>query len=214
MHRFFWLTFLFTIGTSALAAAPQRLAAQSTPAQIRKGDSLVVADTIPKEDHTARNAFARALILPGWGHFSIGAYRRGAVFVGLQGTSIFMLTKTLIKLNDAKKSQGMFEGIARDSLNRLIAADTAIARTLSDTTRFAAALAANPAVANARGLVGSRKNQRQDWITYTLFFTMAGAVDAYVSANLRDFPVNVSAAPRPDGAVALKLSFTTGRRKR
>lgn len=197
---------------TALAVPASRASAQSTPAQIRGGDSLLVADTIPKEDHTARNAFARALIFPGWGHFSIGANRRGLVFVALEGTSWFMLTKTIVKLNQAKKRNTVFEATARDSLNRLIAGDTVIARKLADTVAYNAAVAANPAVFDGRALIGSRKNQRQDWITYTLFFTMASAVDAYVAANLRNFPVEISALPRPDGAVDVGFSMNVGRK--
>src|SRR5690349_4797514 len=72
---------------AARASAQQQPQTPSRPAQVRAGDTTLVADTIPKEDHTARSAFAKALILPGWGHFSIGANRRGMVFVALEGTS-------------------------------------------------------------------------------------------------------------------------------
>jgi hypothetical protein len=169
-----------------------------------------VADTIPKEDHTARNAFIRAMIIPGWGHYSIGAYKRGTVFVALEGTSWFMLVKTLSRLNQAQDKADGFEAAATDSLHALMASDTVKARTLSDPEAFEAALAANEHVSASRNLVSSRKEQRQDWITYTLFFTMASAVDAYVAANLRDFPVDVSALPRRDGSFALSFSLPMG----
>ncbi|MEO5510935.1 MAG: hypothetical protein ABIV28_01825 [Longimicrobiales bacterium] len=181
------------------------------PAQVPVGDTLMVADTVPKEDHVARNAFARALILPGWGHFGLGATRRGMVFVALEGTSWFMLVKTLTKLNQAQNKADGFEAVASDSLNILMAGDTAKARILADPDAFEAALAANPQVIASRNLVGSRKEQRQDWITYTLFFTMASAVDAYVAANLRDFPVDVSALPRRDGSFAISFSLPMGK---
>src|SRR5688500_8578400 len=106
-------------------ARPDAAFAQVTnrpPAQVPVGDSAMVADTIPKEDHTARNAFARALVLPGWGHFGIGANRRGMVFVALQGSSWFMLTKTIVKLNRATDRNEGFEAAARDSLTTLMAA--------------------------------------------------------------------------------------------
>jgi hypothetical protein len=93
-----------------------------------------------------------------------------------------------------------------------MAADTVLARKLADTVAFNQVLATDPAVANGRSLISSRKNQRQDWITYTLFFTMASAVDAYVAANLRDFPVGISAVPRRDGAVDVGLSMNLGGR--
>ena len=162
----------------------------------------MVADTIPDEGATPRGAFARALIVPGWGHFSIGANRRGAVFVALQGASWFMLVKTITKLGRANDNLDVFEGIATDSLITLMANDPAAAERLSDSIAFAEAVAQHPLVADTRGLVGAREEQRQDWITYTLFFTMASAVDAYVAAYLRDFPVDASVTAQRDGAVS------------
>jgi hypothetical protein len=197
-----------------LFTSASHAAAQSTPKQIRAGDSLVVADTIPKEDHTARNAFIRAMIIPGWGHYSIGAYKRGTVFVALEGTSWFMLTKTLVKLNRAKDHENLARNFAKDSIRALMAEDTTLARQLADPVKFDDAVGADPDVVATASLVSARTNQRQDWITYTLFFTMASAVDAYVAANLRDFPVGVSALPRPDGAVAIGFTVQAGRRRK
>lgn len=199
---------------AARVAAQQSGPPQSNPAQVPVGDTSLLADTIPVEDNSARKAFARALILPGWGHFAIGANRRGLVFVALEGTSWFMLVKTITKLNRAQTRLDGFEGLARDSLTRLIAADTAAARRLADEVVFDEAVAANVTVAAGQSLVNSRKEQRQDWITYTLFFTMASAVDAYVAANLRDFPVSVSAGPTVGGGFNLSLTMPVGRRVR
>jgi hypothetical protein len=56
-------------------------------------------------------------------------------------------------------------------------------------------------------------NQRQDWITYTLVWTLASGVDAFVAAHLATFPGKVEAEPRSSGGgMQLKLSFPTGRK--
>ena len=196
-----------------IAAAPV-CAQEPSTAQVPVGDTLLIADTIPSEGASPRAAFTRALIIPGWGHFSIGAHRRGAVYATLQGASWFMLVKTLVKLNDAEDRLDGFESAARDSLNALMASDPAAAERLAAAEAFEAAVAANPLVADGEGLVNARTEQRQDWITYTLFFTMASAVDAYVAAYLKDFPVDVSVDPRPDGGTSLMLRMPIGSARR
>jgi len=207
------LALLLLAGTVSAQVPPVQVPPGQAPptAQVPVGDTVMVADTIPEDGATPRGAFARSLIVPGWGHFSIGAHRRGLVFVALQGSSWFMLVKTLTKLNRANDNLDTYEGIARDSLNTLIASDSAAAARLADEIAFEDALAAHPSVADARGLVNARTEQRQDWLTYTLFFTMASAVDAYVAAYLRDFPVDAEISAQRDGSVGLRLSMPVGR---
>jgi hypothetical protein len=116
-----------------------------------------------------------------------------------------MLLKTLGKLSDVKDKRGGFIRVARDSLDRLIAEDTAAARRLSDPLTYDNAVAAHGDVARLTPLVDARRQQRQDWITYTLFFTFLSAVDAYVTAHLTDFPADITVAPAQDGGVSLRL---------
>jgi hypothetical protein len=47
----------------------------------------------------------------------------------------------------------------------------------------------------------------QDWIAYTLFFTLASGVDAFVAAHLADFPADIETGRRPDGATELRISI-------
>lgn len=175
-------------------------------------DSAAVADTIPDEAPVPAGAFIRALAVPGWGHAHIGESGRGAVFFALQGTSWYMLLKTVSRLGDARSVEDRLAGLGRDSLDAAMAADTAIARQLSDPAAYESALDAYPGLERARGLVGAREQQQQDWIVYTLVFTMAAAVDAYVTAHLKDFPAEFSAAPTRDGGAALGMRVPVGRR--
>jgi hypothetical protein len=103
--------------------------------------------------------------------------------------------------------------LSRDSVYAAMAADTAVARQLSDPAAFDDALLEYPGLANARGLASSRRRHRQDWIVYTIVFTFAGAIDAYVAAHLKDFPGDFTAAPAPGGGATLQMSLPVGRRR-
>lgn len=173
----------------------------------------VRADTIPQEGLVPRGAFIRALLVPGWGHLHIREPRRGAIFIALQGSSWFMLVKTMSRLSDVRDAQRVLEVLGRDSMYAAMAADTAIARQLADPIAFDNALAEYPGLTETRNLAISRRRHRQDWIVYTLVFTFAGAIDAYVAAHLKDFPGDFTAAPAPGGGASLQLSVPIGRRR-
>jgi hypothetical protein len=176
-------------------------------------DTLAVTDTIPREGRRPLGAFLRAMAVPGWGHASIGEYRRGAVYFALQASSWAMLGKTIHKLNDVKDRESRLVTLGRDSLDALIAADTAIARELEDPIAYEAALLEYPGIADARALVVSRKRHRQDWIVYTVVFTFAAAIDAYVTAHLADFPADVTAVRATEGGVAVGLRVPLGTKR-
>jgi hypothetical protein len=174
-------------------------------------DTMAIADTIPSSFPSPRGAFFRALAVPGWGHVHVDEYSRGAVYFTLQSTSIFMLVKTIRRLDDVQDRDDRLTGLATDSLAMAIAADTALARVLADPEAYEAALLTYPGLANARGLARARRQQRQDWITYTLFFTFAAAVDAYVTAHLKDFPADITAQPNVNGGLTLGVSVPMGK---
>jgi hypothetical protein len=174
-------------------------------------DTMPVADTIPTTFPSPRAAFLRAVAVPGWGHVYSGEYTRGAVYFTLQSTSWFMLVKTIRRLNDVRDRDERLTGLAIDSVDAAIAADPAVAEELSDPEAYEEALLTYPGLSNARGLVSAREQQRQDWIAYTLFFTFAAGVDAYVTAHLKDFPADIIAQPGLDGRLDLGLGVPVGR---
>jgi len=191
-------------GLLLLLAGPA--AAQVTP------DTLP-ADSAPRENTGPRNAFIKSMLIPGWGHFAQGSEGRGLFYVALQGSSWYMLVKTLGKLSDAREAESGFVQIAKDSLNDLMASDSLARKRLEDPVTYDAAVAAHPDVARLSPLVSAREQQRQDWITYTLFFTFLSAVDAYVTAHPSDFPADISVAPATDGGVSLRLDLPLPRRR-
>lgn len=197
------------------------LLAALLPALPAAGQEPVPPDTLPVVDvDTAtstgprpRSVFIRAMILPGWGHASIGEYRRGAVYFTLQASSWAMLGKTIHKLNDVRDRERGLALLARDSLDALIAADTTAARELEDPLAYEEALLEYPGIAHARSLIQSRRRHRQDWIVYTVVTTFAAAIDAYVTAHLADFPRDVTAVPTADGGVALSIRVPIGAKR-
>jgi hypothetical protein len=173
-------------------------------------DMLPPVDSIAPEAPLPRAAFVRSMILPGWGHFSIGEHRRGAVYATLQTTSWLMLAKTMNRLGDARDIERALAAAGSDSLRLLMAADTAVARQLEDPAAFERALAQHPGLADAGSLVRSRQRHRQDWIVYTIVTTFASAIDAYVTAHLSDFPREIAARPTADGGLALSVRLPLG----
>jgi hypothetical protein len=183
----------------ALLAVPLVLAA-AAPARAQVNDSLRIGERqrnppphdsvtrrLPITDSlqqqyrvSPRGAFFRSLILPGWGQSSIGASGRGAVYFALESGSLWMLYKADQKLDEAKR----LEQQRRDE--GLLAPD----RTLP--------------------LVRARRNEREDWITLSVFWFFFSGADAFVSAYLRDFDTHVEVQPAPTGGVQFGAEVPIG----
>jgi len=127
-----------------------------------------------------RGAFFRSLVLPGWGQSSIGATGRGAVYFALESGSLWMLYKADQKLDEAKELQR---------------------------TRREEGLLAQDRVLP---LVRARRNEREDWITLSVFWFFFSGADAFVSAYLRDFDTHVEVAPAPTGGVQFGAAVPVG----
>jgi hypothetical protein len=211
----------FCAGAAILLLTAAPLLGQQTPPRPRpdsaRADTAVARTVAPRVDSARadssrlkvqpRTAFIRSLLLPGWGQISAGATKSAAVFIGLQAASDFMLVKTIRKLNDARS-------IERDSTAALFKAlaakgDTAAANLYkSNPTALNAALdSAGP----AHSLVVSRTKQREDWITLAVFWTLASAADAFVVAQLSDFPADVMVEPRSGGGMLLRIGIRARR---
>ena len=130
-----------------------------------------------------RGAMFRSFLLPGWGQASYERYVRGGVyFTGHVGNS-FMIFKTLTSLDVAQDQEERWVGAVRDSL---VAAET-------DPDSIDIEIDAHPEVQHARALVRSREEQREDWIALGIFWVLISGIDAYVSAQLADFPASIGA---------------------
>lgn len=193
----------------AAVTLPLALAAFARPAQAQVNDSLRLgerrqpaADTTPADSGRAarrrarqaaadtaglphyrispRSAFLRSLVLPGWGQSSIGAPGRGAVYFALESGSLWMVYKSGQKLQEARE------------LERVRHADGTLA---PETTL---------------GLVKARRNEREDWITLSVFWFFFSGADAYVAAHLRDFDEHVDVQPGPQGGAQFRVNVPLG----
>jgi hypothetical protein len=195
----------------AAVTLPLALAAVARPAQAQVNDSLrlgerrqrpLVADTTPADSVRAarrrarqaaadtaglphyrispRSAFLRSLVLPGWGQSSIGAPGRGAVYFALESGSLWMVYKSGQKLQEARE------------LERVRHADGTLAPEAT------------------LGLVKARRNEREDWITLSVFWFFFSGADAYVAAHLRDFDTHVEVQPGPVGGTQLRVNVPLG----
>jgi hypothetical protein len=202
-RRLATLVFFFTLAL----ALPAR--AQQAPQPIRP-------DTAAQDSAkglSPRGAFIRSLIIPGLGQWSVGAKTRAGVFFTLQSASYYMLGKTLRKLSYAHDVESDLIDQVSDSLRAEMAEDTALNRMLSDPDSFKIAVDESAPVLDIRRLIGSREEQRQDWIAYTIFLTLASGVDAFVAAHLADFPATISTRPGPAGGMNIQLSVPIPRRQ-
>ena len=173
----------------AMVTSPTR--AQVTPADTARADTarpLVVRDTaaqaardtVRRRRVSPRDAFLRSVILPGWGQSTVGAPGRGAVYFTLEAASLWMVYKSDQKLDEARAQ----EAVLRET-GQLEEGDIS-------------------------PLVRARKNQREDWITLSVFWLFFSGADAFVAAHLRDFDEHVGVEPTPDGGLRLQGSIPVG----
>jgi hypothetical protein len=176
----------------ALCALPRAAAAQDPqPRDTVRADTLraplvVTGDTVPVavadslQEISPRGAFLRSLVLPGWGQSELGAPGRGGVYFALEAGSLWMFVKSARKLDEAREN----ERIARET--GVLTED------------------------QIDPLVRDRQNQREDWLTLSIFWLFFSGADAFVTAHLQDFDVHVNAIPRPGGALELQATVPVG----
>jgi Family of unknown function (DUF5683) len=179
---------------------------------------LQAPDTVRQRSISPRGAMFRSFLLPGWGQAAVGSYFRGGVWFSVEATSVYMLLRTIGRLNQVEDTEARLVAFVTDSLNGVIEESTKLRHLVvqggstrgfeladTTTTAFEDAIAADSSVAIARKLIDARRQQRQDWITYTLFFTLLSGVDAYVNAHLKDFPTSIATELRRDGTLGLSV---------
>ncbi|MBW3534198.1 MAG: hypothetical protein KY453_03105 [Gemmatimonadetes bacterium] len=189
---------------AGLAAAP--------PAPGQEPDTAIVVTGAPTGDDlglpdldegtTPGGAFLRAVLLPGWGHASIGAYTRGGFYFGVETATAFMLVRNARRHGAAQDVRDLREGELRDRLER---------EGVTDPATIEERLDQDEGLADARQLVDARSQQIEDWAALGIFLVFLSGADAFVSAHLADFPdpVELEAAVVP---TALGLRMQVGAR--
>jgi hypothetical protein len=129
-----------------------------------------------------RGAFLRSLALPGWGQSAVGSPGRGAIYFALETGSLWMVYKSQRKLHFARRNQEYLREVGELAEDR------------------------------QSGLVNSREEQLEDWITLSGFFLLFNAADAFVSAHLVDFDERIGVVPGRRGGAEINVSLPVGRR--
>lgn len=202
---------------AADTAPPRPIVARPAGPAAAAGDSIraIAAPQVP----TPGGAFIRSLILPGWGQAAYGSHLRGGIFFAGQIGNAFMLTKTIARLGEARDIESRrldaVRAEVRDSLLALAEEDEKLRRRFQHADSLAIAVERitdeDPRIQGIRGLIDARKQQREDWIAWTIFWMLAAGVDAFVNAHLSDFPAGITAEPRPSGGgVSVGLQLRTG----
>lgn len=166
-----------------LAAA---LLSPSAPASAQEGPPATVPTELTSLEGRPGpvGAMLRSFVLPGWGQASYDRYFRGGVYFVGHGGNLFMVFKTLTKLDEAREREDRWVEFVRA---RELAAGT-------PPDSIEAAIDADPDVAHLRDLVASREAQREDWLALGVFWILVSGLDAFVTAQLADFPASIGAA--------------------
>ncbi|HEX6588626.1 MAG TPA: DUF5683 domain-containing protein [Longimicrobiales bacterium] len=128
-------------------------------------------------------AMLRSFVVPGWGQLSYDRYVRSAVYFGGHVGNTYMVIETLGRLDAAEESRDRRISVVRDSL---VAAEV-------PTDSIDVRIGEDAEVRRLRGLVSARKEQREDWIALGVFWILVSGVDAFVTAQLADFPASIGA---------------------
>lgn len=168
---------------------------------VAQGVEAAGAEAEPPSDSlfmgvSPRGAMIRSLVVPGWGHAAIRSNRRGAFYLAVDAGIGMMLWKTGSRISAAREIVSIREDAVRERL---------AGEGVTDPAEIEAALATDEAAEEARGLVSSREDQREDWMALGIFFVFFGGVDAYVSAHLADFPVPLTLGPGGGGGLELAV---------
>ena len=138
------------------------------------------------------------MVVPGWGQAAAGSPGRGAFYFTVQSVTMWMILKTNKLLGSASDILDM---------RRLDASERLMADPLVDPVDLAAAIEADLPVLSALELEEIRRQQREDWIAFAVFFLLLGGADAFVTAHLADFPEPLETVIRPLPNMGVEFGF-------
>ena len=138
------------------------------------------------------------MVVPGWGQAAAGSPGRGAFYFTVQSVAVWMILKTNKLLGSASDIVDM---------RRLDASERLMADPLVDPVDLAAAIEADLPVLSTLELEEIRRQQREDWIAFAVFFLLLGGADAFVTAHLADFPEPLETVIRPLPNMGVEFGF-------
>jgi hypothetical protein len=146
-----------------------------------------------------RGAFVRSMLIPGWGQAVSESPGRGAFYFTVQSLGVWMILKTSKTLGSASDILAMRRLDATERLS----ADPSIGP-----VDLATAIDADSGVVSALELKEIRRQQREDWLSFGVFFLLLGGADAFVAAHLAGFPDPLEVAIRPLPDMGIEVGFS------
>ena len=143
-------------------------------------------------------AFLRAVLVPGWGHASIGARTRAGFYFVLEATSGYGILRTRRRISEARNRADFREPVIRAEL-----ADQGIV----EVDAIQEVLDADPTLEDLTALTESRLQQQEDWAALGIFLLFLSGADAYVSSHLKDFPAPIEFEASPVGNGRMDVGF-------
>ena len=132
---------------------------------------------------TPKRAFLYSALLPGFGQSRLDRGTSGALFASIELAAMVMVRRSGMNLREARRYQ-------IDTLPaEYRVAGSSVEKTGTFTNQF------------TRDLVRTRRLHVEDWLAVLAFNHLFAGADAFVSAQLWNVPVELSAIPRPSGAV-------------
>ena len=132
---------------------------------------------------TPKRAFLYSALLPGVGQSRLDRGTSGALFASIELAAMVMVRRSGMNLREARRYQ-------IDTLPaEYRVAGSSVEKNGTFTNQF------------TRDLVRTRRLHVEDWLAVLAFNHLFAGADAFVSAQLWNVPVELSAIPRPSGAV-------------
>ena len=126
------------------------------------------------------------------------AEKGGAFYFAVQSVTMWMILKTTKTVGSASDILAM---------RRVDATERLMADPLVDPVDLPTLLEADLGVVDALQLQEIRRQQREDWIAFAVFFLLLGGADAFVTAHLADFPEPLETVIRPLPDMGVEFGF-------
>ena len=191
---------LFMLAVIVMAGTADRIEAQ----QITLGDGNIVADSTVSSllpiaaSVTPGGAFLRAVLVPGWGHVSIGANARAGVYFAIESAVAYGIIRTRRRISEVASRMNFRETLLHEEL---------VTQGITDPNQIESALKSDATLADLKSLGESRSDQQEDLVAFGLFLLFLSGADAFVSAHLKDFPdpIAIEGGPTNDGRLEIGL---------
>jgi len=181
---------LLVVVTPRLAAAQQTDSVRAgITTRPQPGAREAGADSV-RRPMSPRRAFLTSLVLPGYAQSVFGRHKAAMLFAVVEVGSIGMARKAAMALGEAK-------ALARDSVVGSYQIDPNTGLVALDPVTGMPVPATYIASRFTDDRVKARRTHYEDWLAAIVFNHLISGADAYVAANLWDFPANVNVAATP-----------------